>query len=270
MYGSGSTYGHQIVMSINRKGYMAVAYGFNSVAVSFNYGATWNNMGYDEPRPNDKYSAMVALSQHNNPSGIGRLFRGENGNQPLSYASMSNDWGLTWTRIATFSTSDWSPMRPFLGYMRPGGVPNVNDANQRIFYVNRQHSRIINPAGTTLKTIGGVQLSIYGAPADFNIFTQDGNYLVATYGPNTSVVVSQDEGTSWIGRGGLGGTFSNTGYSVWPNNKDLWLAYGPNYIWMTLDGGANRINLAGNIVTVKGNAAFRYAEWDISDYIGPS
>lgn len=154
IFGSGATtWPSFFELSNNREGFMVVMAGGNgpnsamptSGAVSFDGGSSWEQFDIAGGTPTftetgGMYVHTVAVSPYNNPNSAGQgwLYSAYYSAANTLRVMRSTDWGLTWSQLMTITvanTDGHNNNRLFIPYTRSGGVPNKNDANQRVHFI---------------------------------------------------------------------------------------------------------------------------------------
>ena len=280
--GTAGVYPVQIQMCINRKGFMACPFGFTSVAVSLNRGASWtratftggavdtSNKGtFDISNP----PPGIAISQHNNPSVSnqgwiwGCYWNGTNGRIYLS-----KDWGATWTHVI-----DLLGVFGFLHipYTRDDGTPNINDANQYVlFYTGSGRLFKIKASGawSELSNAAGYRnVGYYGLTS----YTLDGDKLAAaSAGPGASpsspfFSTSENGGGAWTTHSTVIGP-ARAGINGWPSDPNILLAWSGATLILSSNRGSSFANANGNLGTLIASRNFIWATLDLVDVIPPS
>ena len=287
LFADASGIGTAIYGSINRRGFYIIPTGSQSVAITFDNGATWAQVGiggsYAAGTAIGTGTVGIGVSARNSLSS-GRLYAIVG--SPFSGITFyrSDNWGVTWTSVATNAEMVWDTNitvtpRINIPYTRRNGTPNLNDASQEIYLVagsggTRGQVIFSNTAGATWTTVyyqtgGGSAPKPRGSTAGYNImtFTHDADIVFWAY----------HEGVQIAGDGGV----TPTAYTV-PNTGDqetfvngfashsqavlVWNRAGTagNLRW-TVDAGANWVG-----ATLPSGVTFlAYAEWDLSDFVAP-
>ena len=162
IYGDSGRLGGDLVMSINRRGYILIPCGHN-VCISYDYGETWSRhkVFNDDQDIEDLFATdlsvdyvKVAVSPYNNPgaSGEGWVYAGSReGGYGFHF---SDDWGETWESRSNSSMVNGSP-HPHVAYIRrDGSTPNVNDDDQEV------HWQAWGGGNETLIRVGTFQSSV--------------------------------------------------------------------------------------------------------------
>lgn len=295
--GTSGVYGHRVIMSINRKKFISIAFSRFGVAVSFDYGATWTRRNITGGAVETTTSgtvfsgqqSLLAVSQNNNPgasgkgwiwSGYGTIMPG--GTTTDLYLYLSKDWGLTWTRTVTIG-----PYGIFSGliggfinipYKREGGAENADDNSQYVVSYGQTGGIRRNTAAgasTALSASGNPRDN--GGPLAMTSYTFDGNYLATvSEGSGSSpatpnLFTSDNGGGSWTFRqtwGDAGHQF--LGMNGWPNTPNYLLWWSHRFVYYSADRGVTKHDLTGNLRTIAGaNINPIIVEWDLSSYLLP-
>lgn len=260
MLGNSSYRGYKIGLSINKKGYLYIPSGNNTLAVSFNYGLTWTQVVIDGGTPSwastagRQVNGDVALSPWNSASnGVLYAVTPDSADgTPFVYVYKSTDWGLTWTRIyagGSVGVADTPKWNLWIPYIRVDGVtPNKNDANQEIGLIGRGRNFAIyysTDAGVSWAelvgtddtvTVGSVYASVAPIGSGVIAYTwngsiryyvgaegsQDAGHILKTTDHNASNTTA---GTDVVAIGGFSNQGSNMGLNTWggdPNPLIYW------------------------------------------------
>lgn len=295
---------HQVVMTGNRQGYIILVHNMVHLDISFDYGNTWQTVfmredGQPEYAPGfpRSYWGEVQISGWNTTD-TGVLY-GRRNNLLLG----SNDWGLTWSRLA-ISTSNWytefgcgSVMVP---YLRGDGTPNTwEDDKQELYLVAGSDGNVAGYRYSVLKSSanGGSGTWGYiinnsgagnwtgirhGAFRPMVAYTQNGDLIyiveqviVGPSGfPSTRIVYTPDGGTTIIPLASSPSVTTGldaANLNGWPYDEEF-LVY---WAWrespstgelkVTYDRGENWANALGDFASVTGSSEVAYVEAMLSD-----
>ncbi|NBW14354.1 MAG: hypothetical protein EBR82_40785 [Caulobacteraceae bacterium] len=231
--GNASRIPHKIVMSVNRRGFIAIISGSDGYAYSTDYGATWSRTrtGWGTSWPN--YKCDVNMAERS----PGVVFF-TNGSNDLY---ISKNYGATWTLIANIGYSSPTIYCP---YTRSDGVPNKAGTGTtntelygvRSFPVGSEGLGKWVVSDTTL--VGGYDLTeppgfspdyayatSYGSYSPFMTNTTDGSRIYIALGSNGPWVrlargrMAGNTATDWVVSPLLsdkGSTYQSVfGYSSW-------------------------------------------------------
>lgn len=295
LFGDSARLGGDILMSINRKGWIAVTCGHN-ICISFNFGTSWGQYAVRTDVPvgsgwvtdlNADY-LKIAVSPYNDPatSGQGWMYAGAREGGGYSF-HFSDDWGATWVTQSAPDTVNGSP-HPHIPYIRTdGSTPNENDASQEVFaqgWDGSNNGRIwlITGQGTVPASYYFESAANLSAPASalagrpMSTFTWDGRRYATAYshtgaGGGTGLIHFDNAASKVIdfSINGLGTNWNNTGWTNRSSTHSLAILYGSRLhtdVIATLDEGANLITIPLP-VTYTGCA---YGEWSLRTVIPPS
>lgn len=233
--GTAGLYPHKILMSINKKGWICCPFGSQSMAISFDYGATWTQISIagsviDTGVTSPAYQCDVAVSSHNSDDEGWLImtyyaFSGDN------YVLYSDDWGVTLqTRLQVTNGSHWQALRLDVPYTYDGHK-NLNGPN---------HVTYLHWEARIQKLIGGndsVQTLVSGHDPPI-ILQYDNDLNVSCLLQATSYTL--DGMISWkLGQHGTSGNEAGVIRSVdgWQSYEHLGTAFAP--------GGASVLGSAG-------------------------
>lgn len=288
MFGGGSYIGHNIIMSINRRGWIMVATGIQTVAVSFNYGVSWSLVAVDGGTPTpvtalSRFSVKIAASSNNSTaSGVVYAAIGS-GFSATDALYKTPDWGATWS-LANADIAGVTTSTPVISvpHVRLNGDANINDSSQELYYVegsgNQGAVRFSNTAGTSWTSkftinAGGSVIRVDGCEAGYNLmpFTHDSNILI--YSTQFGMAYSSDAGLT---RDFASNVLSGASPSEWQcgvNGFGLhigamlgWNRGGTTGgLWWSLDAGATGVQCTlPSGVTLVANS-----QWLLDTFIAP-
>lgn len=303
LFDNASGIGSSIVMSINRRGYIAVPTGNFCVCISFDYGVSWTRVNFAADTEVD-YAAGTALDQlqggfavsSNNGAGVNRVYA--TGGSPFggnTTAFRSDNWGLagSWSAVANnaalgFDGNITSTPKINIPHTRSdGSTPNSNDADQEIYLsagagtrsqlifsdaagVTWTTKHYINAAGNNARPTG----SIVGYP--LMTFTHDGS--IVFWAGGTGVAYSIDGGvteTENISNMALATQWTHhiNGFSTHSGAILAWNRAGTAaYLTWSFDGAVTFVS--GNIptfFTLTGGLRFcANVQFDLSDFVAPA
>lgn len=292
--GTSGVWPMRIQMSINRKGYIIIAFGWHSVAVSTNYGATWNQYAVISSVETINPFTMaqrglqhpIALSQNNNPGSAnqGWVYSVQvhdlGGGVFKHNLYLSKDWGVTWTLAALdIDASNGDASRQIhIPYKKPGGSENTNNTSQVTFYYRTGFLYLVTAGGASVAKDGSTprfrNANYYG----LNSYTFNGNNLAAVASGTGAIAgpsrfyTSVDAGASWTDHGAFSPFGNNTivGVNGWSDLVNFVMWAGAS-IYITENGGATFSDISGNLATLIGfDFNVLYCSFDLVDVIIPS
>lgn len=297
MFGASNIIGHKVAMTHNdKKGWIMVLTGASSLAVSFDYGATWTQRemtggtfaGGTSGTPTTVCDAVICGW---NSSSEGWIY-GTFGNSFGSNVRMcrSTNWGLNWTVLWQGNPAGTiaNVGRLHVPYLRQDGSENRNDADLEIFaqwgISNNSIFEFSDSAGVSQVSFSHLQSSnaagfapYASAPAPRRnfAFTHDATRVWSVGISSGSLYFTvSDDGMNTILRSGVisagGAIASINGFSV---HRDFAVVFAPGdtaygtgagTVHYTDDGGQNWYNIVPSFF---GNARCAYFEGDLSDFI---
>ncbi len=300
MFGASNRVGHKVIMSINRRGYIAVM-SHSMINVSFDYGVSWE--GVTDPGSRNTYGTVlemasgdIAISSRNNPGSstgghiIASVYLGIlMGNQFTCGYYLSTDWGLTWTLITTrFYAGGTQPPggKIHIPHMNFYGQPNVNGSAQEVWITETTQN-----AGRVIRSNGRI------ASANTTMLTVTSGTNPAGYGQNPLSAFTHNSAAAWYVSAGGGSSYGiysavgatttlrtiNTPQSIygsvhtWPQDPNVALVFVPRAsvinnpvnesIQLTLDGG---VTFFGNKPSFFAVERIAYSELNLIDILPPT
>jgi hypothetical protein len=301
MFGASNRVAHKILMSINRRGYIAVM-SHSMINVSFDYGVSWE--GVTDPASKNTYgtstltnsSGDIAISPRNNPGSstgghiyasvyAGILF----GNQFTNSYYISTDWGLTWTfiinRHVTAGGGGTIPPGgkmhvPFVNFY---GQPNSNGSSQEVWLVEgKQNGGLVTRSNGRIATANTQMLFTTTTP--YPVSTGQSPLNAFTWG-SYNWYVGAGGGTVHGFHTGVGATTTSHSLSTptsqaisvngWPLDPNVAIIFATlttgatptNTLSLTLDGGSTFFGQRPAFFTGQNTS---YAELNLIDVLPPS
>jgi hypothetical protein len=195
MFGDAARIGVRIIMSSNKRGWIAIASGY-SLAVTFNYGATWTQV--DVSGTNSWNTLSPNFDQSNMNIEISPWNSSTEGHMYAAYALVANsaiirkstDYGLTWS--ALINRTGGPPSGVNYAHIKIpykiGGVENRNGDGQKIYALIRNLNVFDVYTQATLTeevAASGVVDSFPGG--GLHAFTWDGNRIAIARGTTLEV-----------------------------------------------------------------------------------
>lgn len=283
-----------IEMSINRKGYIAIGFGYHTIAYSFDYGATWARIPVDGSYVDNTNAGTaphyggvdIAVSPFNNPGAsnqgwVWAVIGTYDGTIHYHYY-LSKNWGVTWTLVTTTNHPGTAgPQSVYVPYKLPGGASNSNGTSHLVYGFGTQGLESVSAGGTVTvinSTSGGPRDG--GGPHALNIYTLDATYLAsATEGGGASpgnphYFTSPDAGVTFTDIGAYA-TSSNhmiVGVTGWSSDPNILLLFGKSAIKVSADFGVTLTDISGNLTTLIGAGDWspRFVGRDLVDVIPAS
>src|SRR5690606_26187589 len=132
MFGDSEALPNYIEMSPARPGYMAVTSGVNALAVSFDYGTTWNvsamnGSAFPVVTGSQENWGTVSVNPNNQPGSVGHLYASVQG-----WLMKSVDWGLTWDLVVVVP-SGWSGQTMVIPHLKKTGEINAGPGMEALW-----------------------------------------------------------------------------------------------------------------------------------------
>ena len=287
MFGNGTYIGLNILMSINRQGWIYVYSGTSLCAWSTNYGATWsNNSGTGATGIGYSYQRIVVSPFNDGASSVGWMYRIlHTGPSNTNTIYKSTDWGQTWSSISTLGMWVGATAGINIPYKKGDGSDNSNDTSQLLYLSdgggNTGQLVKSTTAGTSWTVVKSFNSSNTRTPQmsycgnSIQTFTYDGDIVITAavipsnlaglqiYDGSTLLynATSYASGSQWQVL--VQGFSYNAGAALWWNRGGA--ASAMKY---TLDAGANVYtpNLPSFFT---GGQHIGYAEWSLIDQWTP-
>lgn len=301
MFGASNRVGHKVIMSINRRGYIAVM-SHSMINVSFDYGVSWE--GVTDPGSMNTYgtglaqsSGDIAISSHNNPGSstgghiIASVYVGVlNGNQFSQRFYLSTDWGLTWPTLLATRFIAGGTQAPggkiHIPHVNYYGQPNINGSAQEVWITETAQN-----SGRVIRSNGRI------AASNTTMINSVASQYPVGYGQSPISAFTWNSSNAWyVGAGGgtqygiyEGIAASSTLHLIdnpqsvyvnvhtWPQDPRVALVFVPmatvitnpvdKSIQLTLDGGTTFFGNKPSFFSVERCA---YAELNLIDVLPPT